>query len=349
MPENPSTDTAVLEDQQSKPEPKPDAEATQISVLDSSPPDQKEKPVVLLGNPSRPLGPETALENCYDKMEVRQSPLEGFGVFATQLIPAGTVLEEIPFVLWPRFTQMSDKLFNALKEENWVSKDELHYEQVRSMFDFKHPSKYYFKWFPPNVPKEGGESIQYQVLPLGYGPIYNSANGRNNASWEVLGKTFVFRATRDIHPGDEIFTFYGYMVSETGDTFNTPDVFGMGLELVPKVNPADGLEVRLTNIRFSSPENQAERLKEEGTQKFINALRLSNGSVKLNKISAMDGNQEVHPFEFPPDFSLSWHFMKLREFKFTRFKMVKFYISYVDVSKPKKEITEDILFVNHNG
>jgi hypothetical protein len=217
------------------------------------------------------------------------------------------------------------------------------------MFEFKHPSKYYFKWFPPNVPKEGGESIQYQVLPLGYGPIYNSANGRNNASWEVLGKTFIFKAIRDIVPDEEIMTFYGYMVTETGETFNVPDIFGLGLEYRPKKNPAEGLEVKMLNLRFQSMEEQGQRLKEEGVQRFVNALRLSDGNIKLNKISVMDGNQELHPFEFPPEFSLAWHYMKLREFKFTRFKLVKFYISYEDVNKPGKEITEDILLVNHNG
>jgi SET domain-containing protein len=48
------------------------------------------------------------------------------------------------------------------------------------------------------------------VIPAGYGMIYNHSN-KANAGWRSNEEsmTFEFYATREINPGEEIFTYYG--------------------------------------------------------------------------------------------------------------------------------------------
>jgi hypothetical protein len=302
------------------------------------------EPKPFIGDTSRQVGESTALRNCYNKMEIRNSPLEGFGVFATETIKAGEVLEEIPIIVWPSVQNLSEKFYFVMKEEGYISKEMELKEDIRSMFNLKHPSKYYFKWWPQNVPKKENE---FQCLPLGYGPIYNSANGMNNATWTHKEKTFIFTAIRDIYPDEEIFTYYGYMCAEGSATFNIDEVFGFGLEYAAA--DANGtLALFLRNLRFVNNEDQALRMKEQGVQDMLNALQASRGRVKLKKISVIEGDEEKFPFDFPPEFNLHFTFMKLKEFKETRFKVIKFKISYADVTT-RKEVEKDILWINNNG
>jgi hypothetical protein len=306
-------------------------------------------PQVLLGDPNRTLGESTTLPNCYDKLAVRQSPLEGFGVFATDKIPAGTILEETPVIVWPQSVQLAERFYEIMRSDNLISEKETTKDNLRTMFGLKHPTKYYFKWFPPNTPREGPDVIEFQCLPLGYGPIYNSANGINNAIWEVKEKTFIFRTIKDVEEGEEIQTFYGYMVAEDGTTFNVPEVLGLGLELAPsRTGDSNTLGVYLRSIRFSGEADKNEKLKSEGYNKIANALAAGGTFVKLNKITAIeDDGTEKHPFDFPETFPLKFSFMKLQEFKQTRFKQIKIYYSYVD-SNTKKEIKGDAVLRNPN-
>jgi hypothetical protein len=324
----------------------PTPDSTEATKDQSTP----ENPGVLLGDPSRPLGETTTLSNCYDKMAVRQSPLEGFGVFATDDIPNGTVLEEVPVIVWPQITKLSESFYEIMKGEGMISEKENNKDQMRTVFGLKHPTKYYFKWFPPNTPREGPDIIEFQCIPLGYGPIYNSANGLNNAVWEVKEKTFIFKAVKDIKPGEEIQTFYGYMVAEDGTTFNVPEVLGLGMELAPVLE--DGgeshLEVFLRAIRFSGESDKNDKVKSEGFNKLAQALMASGALVKFTKIVAIeDDGKEVHPFDFPANFPLKFTFMKLQEFKQTRFKQIKIYYTFRDFNT-KKEIKDSAVLKNPN-
>ena len=301
--------------------------------------------VIFFGDTDRPVGPETRLSNQYDKMEVRNSPLEGYGVFATADIKAGSILEEIPFVVWNRSIDISDDIMSVIQMKGFLSENEIRNDQIRSMFGFKHPKKYYFKWFPPNTPRDGDNPLYFQCLPLGYGPIYNSSNGRNNASWAVKDKTFTFQAVRDIAAGEEIQTFYGYFCSEDDQTWNTPDVFGFAMEYL--VTESGNKEVFMTNIRVSSEKETALRQKEAGWPELIKCLQESRGVVKLTKISVMEGGKESHSFDFPTDFSLGYTFRKLQEFKQTRFALIKLYVSYMN-PETNKEVKKEIMWVNHN-
>jgi hypothetical protein len=306
---------------------------------------QEVKETVMFGDKDRALGSSTALQNQYDKMEVRNSPLEGYGVFATKDIKGGSVLEEIPFIVWNRSIDLSDKIMAVVQGTGFLSENEIRNDQIRNMFGHKHPMKYYFKWFPPNTPRDGDNPLFFQCLPLGFGPIYNSSNGRNNASWEVKEKTFTFNAVRDIAAGEEIQTFYGYFCAEDDATFNSPEVFGLAMEYI--VNEDGKKEVVLTNVRFQSPKEQELRLKEQGCQELINSLRESQGRIKLNKISVIDNDKETHSFDFPEEFPLNFTFRKLQEFKQTRFPLVKLYISYQNLEN-NKQVKKEIIYANHN-
>jgi hypothetical protein len=323
----------------------PDAKTYELSA-----PEPTKTAVLANPNETRSLGTSTALPNCYDRIEVRNSPIEGYGVFAKEDIPVNTILEEIPFVLWPRCHQLGDKVYAIMDQDGFISQDEKHYEHMRAVFGFKHPTKYYFKWYPPNAPKNSdGKPLDYQVLPLGFGPIYNSSNTDNNAGWKVKEKTFIFHTMRDIKAGEEIQTFYGYFVAEDGTTFNTPDVFGMGLDFLADAEGHPRVYVR--TFRFAGEEEKQLRLKESGVQGILKLLDKSNRQLRLRRISVIDGTEEKHPFDFPDAFSLKFNYMKLKEFKQTRFKMVKFVFSYYDKedTKLENELSEEVVIQNYNG
>ena len=293
------------------------------------------------------------LKNCYDRLEVRKSPIEGFGVFATADIEKGSVLEEIPFILWPRYTNLGERVYRTLMQgENWISDRELELEEVTNMFSFKKPEKYYFKWAPPNR-----GNINYNVIPLGFGPIYNTSNTDNNAGWNVHEKTFSFIATRDIKKGEEVCTFYGYFLSEDGEIFNVSDVLNLGLEL----NREEGL-VYLRNLRFLNPDEANEKGKDSGYQKINELLGKSKQRLKVRRISVIENAEEKHPFDFPEGWSLKHHFMKLKEFRYSRFKNIKLLLSYETAEQRKKneklrqkegaklnETGEEVIITNFNG
>lgn len=111
----------------------------------------------------------------HTKIEVKQSPVHGWGVFATEKINEGEIIEECPLVFLP------------------IKRGDTNYCLI----------DYTFVW-----PK-GGDWHSH-VLPLGYGGIYNHSN-TPNATWEnnIDNTTFNFVALRDIEEGEEIFTFYG--------------------------------------------------------------------------------------------------------------------------------------------
>ncbi len=110
---------------------------------------------------------------------IDKSPIHGWGVFAKTKILKDSIIEETPYIF----------LFNKGEEELEVNKNML--------FDyrFSYPADTHWK---------------EQVIPMGYGCVYNHSNDPN-AFWETdtEKKTFRFKALRDIIAGEEIFTYYG--------------------------------------------------------------------------------------------------------------------------------------------
>jgi len=106
------------------------------------------------------------------KIEVKESPNKGLGVFAKEKIFSGETIETTPLL--------------KLKVQ--------HNSDVLSDYRF-----YY--------PRQG--NTQTYVVALGYGSLYNH-NNQNNADWRDGGDMiFEFFALRDIEPGEEIYLKYG--------------------------------------------------------------------------------------------------------------------------------------------
>lgn len=110
------------------------------------------------------------------KCEVRESPGKGYGVFATEFIREGELIEECHLITLPIPSCMKSILDN-----------------------------YRF-----NYPQGTDVVVTEQVLPLGFGCIYNH-DDNNNAEWtnHPERKTFLYTAIRHIYPGEEICTYYG--------------------------------------------------------------------------------------------------------------------------------------------
>ncbi len=105
----------------------------------------------------------------------------GRGVFALRDIPAGTLIERVPVLLIPR-----NQVFSPEPDGPSPS---------------PHISWYVFDW-------TGHTKRDYVALALGYGSIYNHADDPNGA-WEAEPPdTLVFRATREIPAGHEVFISY---------------------------------------------------------------------------------------------------------------------------------------------
>lgn len=109
------------------------------------------------------------------KIVIKLSPIQGYGVFATEDIMVGEVIEEAPLHMLPMNRGevsdcMIDHRFNYPKNEFWT----------------------------------------HQAVAWGYGSLYNHSENAN-ADWRDnhQNKTFEFYAVKPINEGEEIFLYYG--------------------------------------------------------------------------------------------------------------------------------------------
>lgn len=212
------------------------------------------------------------------KIQVKKSPVEGYGVFATEDIKAGEVLEEVPFILMPKYTSLGRSFHDFSNSVGYCESKNKFYESLRQNLGFKDPEKYYFTWSPPQ-PNVSGERISFQVLPLGLACIYNTSNTKNNAGWKVETETFTFYAVSDIKAGEEIRTFYGYFVDDASRNWNADLVMFFGLDTVDS-------SVRLSSVRFQNPETFEAKRKDQGYHKILSLLEKYK-DLKIEKISAI--------------------------------------------------------------
>ena len=114
-----------------------------------------------------------------DSLVVRPSTIHGLGVFARRPFAAGEIVERVPCVPIPD--------------------EEMHFARMRGTIMHRYPM--------PDVPEPGRSSWM-----LGYGALYNHTpeGHESNATWERAGeRLLIFRAIRDIAPGNEITYDYG--------------------------------------------------------------------------------------------------------------------------------------------
>ena len=109
------------------------------------------------------------------KIYVDKSPIHGWGVFASQDIETGEIIEEVPVLELP------------------INKGEV----TSLLIDYR------FNW-------PQGVEWDKQVVGLGFASLYNHSNDAN-AYWvsDLEKNTFKFISNKKITSGDEIFIWYG--------------------------------------------------------------------------------------------------------------------------------------------
>ena len=250
------------------------------------------------------------LPNC-GKLQIRESPLEGMGVFATEDIQAGTILEEVPFILFPRLNSLTKSIYDTMKSNNFINPKEVFYENLKDNLGFKDPERYYFKWSPKN--KLDNDTV-YTVLPLGFGPIYNSSNSENNASWTVNETTFIFSATRDIKKDEEIKTFYGYFLAENGEIFNCERAFYLALDIFPCDIGDVTKSHKVMSLRFGSPESLEAQRTNPAAHKINALIRSSKNGLTIRSISLLGPSSSVIvKNDIPLNATLSYVYRRLQE------------------------------------
>jgi SET domain-containing protein len=106
------------------------------------------------------------------KIYIDNSPIHGRGVFCSEEIKEGEIIEECHFISVP---------------------SEFSYPQILN--------DHFYGW-----PK-GSNNL---VICLGFGSIFNHSDNHFNADWETdtVHMKFIFYAVKDIHTGEEILTNY---------------------------------------------------------------------------------------------------------------------------------------------
>jgi len=271
------------------------------------------------------------LQNC-GKLIVKESPIEGFGVFATEDIQKGTILEEVPFVTIPNWASFGKALYDFLSTSEWMGDKVKYTENLRKNLGFKDPEKYYFKWFPQHQLDKS--QISYTVLPLGFGCIYNSSNTQNNAGWVIKDSLFIFKAEKDIQKDEEVKTFYGYFLSENGTIFNCDNVFNIGLDIINGT-------LKLKMFRFSSIEVfEASRVHPT----YIRGQKMladSKDGLSIKKISSSNSpTEDQQAVDVPEVATLQDVYTRLSECKNLPRTFSRIHIEYTN---REGEIVKDVL------
>lgn len=256
------------------------------------------------------------------KIEVRESPIEGWGVFAKEDILKGEVLEESPFILFPSYTILGKEIYEVLNAQKILDYKEKYAHNLSKNLGFKDPDDYFFKWRPKH--QISGEELFYRVLPLGFGPIYNTSNSSNNAEWKIQDNIFAFFATRDIKKDEEICTFYGYFLDEEGTKFECDEVYNIGFDYFDN-------QVGFKSIRFSSLDSFQAAKNDPFLTQIMLLFKSTESAVRISKIVALSatGNQEAE-INIPNNVSLKNLFNKLKECKKSSFPQIKFVFEYID-------------------
>ena len=105
-------------------------------------------------------------------IEIRRSPGRGRGVFARKFIPAGTVIERVPMIVFPEKELETEEGFSTLYH-------------------------YCFEWGKGTV-----------ALAMGYGSIYNHSYSPNARYDDLAQRLKEFTALKDIQAGEEITISY---------------------------------------------------------------------------------------------------------------------------------------------
>lgn len=270
--------------------------------------------------------------NFSSKIEVRKSSIEGWGVFAKENIKKGEVLEESPFIILPSYTLIAKSVFDILRLNKALDPKEKYETNLIKNLGFKDADDYYFKWIPKYQPE--GEELIYTVLPLGFGPIYNTSNSSNNAEWRIENNYFVFSASKDIEKDEEICTFYGYFLDEEGSKFECDDVLNLGLDYF------NG-RVGFKSIRFGSLKSHLENKNNPFILQITSLFQKTASPIFIKNISAFSSSGTLEAsVNIPEKITLKLLFNKLKECKKSSFSQIKFSFEFINKYSNQKEIEE---------
>ena len=164
------------------------------------------------------------------KIEIRESPIHGIGVFAVERLAPRELIEACPIILFHKDTmQLLD-----------VECSTAHTRGITMGSVTRHVlTEYPFRW------KDG-----MQALAMGWGGIYNHLTDHPNAMWQrnFENRSLDFYTRKAIEPDEEICTRY-MPVKNCGDLWflNEDDGAGIGrvsIEGTGQVRPAGGVLVR---------------------------------------------------------------------------------------------------------
>ena len=274
------------------------------------------------------------LHNC-GRLQIRPSPIEGYGVFATDPIKKGEVLEEVPFILFGRWNALGKSLYDMISQMGFLSDKEKFADTMKDVLGHKAPERYYFKWFAPAP--INGEQIAYVVLPLGYGPIYNTKNCDNNAGWTVKPNTFLFKAEKDIEKDEEICTFFGYFLGEGGQIFNCTDVFNLAIDNYNGQH-------KMKAIRFGDASLYEQAKSNPAYAKIAQILAVAKDGIVIHRLSGStpDGVERA-AMDILPSTPISFLYQKLFEFKHSPLPIIKINIKF-NHKDSGVEILDEIIF-----
>jgi len=110
-------------------------------------------------------------------IQIRKSPIHGYGIFATEDIPKDTIIEEVGFLEVP----------------------------LQVLYDYCY---IYPKFDTPE--NERINVTQKFVIALGFGSLYNHSDNFN-LTWknDTKNELFVFYTIKDIKKDEELFIYYG--------------------------------------------------------------------------------------------------------------------------------------------
>lgn len=272
----------------------------------------------------------------FKDVEIAEEDSIGWGVRATSDIPRGTIIEAVPFVLFPRYTSLGKNLYDMLNQTNYLSEEEKYLENLRANLGWKLPEAYFFKWMP-DVPLNGKQH-PFCVLPAGNSWLYNSSNTSNNIGWIVKDDLFIFRAERDIKAGEFLRSFFGYFLGEEGQIFPCVQTFGLGLDHF------ENGRIRCKAIRFGSMEEYEASKTNQAMQRAMQIFQISkDNGFSITKITAMIQNgEEKAAFDVPEGLSLTFLYNKITEFNNSQFPFIKFTVIYE--TKDGQNMAEAIVF-----
>ena len=115
-----------------------------------------------------------------NKLQIRKSPIHGYGVFAKSNITKNELLEECHYV------RLEDGFGSEIDTYSYTWPKKRNDENQNRKFDF-------------------------HTIVFGYAPLYNTSKTADtkNINWYTDGDIYVFEAIKDIEKDEELLIYYG--------------------------------------------------------------------------------------------------------------------------------------------